>query len=387
MRIGRNMQPRAARLEWPRALGLVVALLLGACQSPPPVAATQTVVGAGPQTEQTPRPNPPASVGAGLPTAAEPAAEIQAAADLDASLRATLEQRLASVLVLGASAADGFGLGLELKGKALTFADMFVLARGEALNAPTLRTPAGAESRLLRQTDNLFFLDPYGTMQRSVAAALPQTPTLVIAPDILFWFVYGAWPATERAQALERALGWLEQLRGQGARLIIGDVPYMEAASPLMLPLHMRASEEWVLAANQRIRAWAAERSGVALVGMHALMVSYAEDEAPAGPDWQLSADESADLLQADALHPSLLGSTLLFSLCMEAWIDLEACAEPAEGAAGLTLPERRQAWRRVLASALELNPQRLAERLRQAAASEEPPQAKGASAFGFEPF
>jgi hypothetical protein len=289
----------------------------------------------------------------------------QVEAALEASLRATLEARLARVLVLGASAADGFGLGLELDGASLTWADMFVVARGQPLNAAAPLTPAGAKSQLLRHTDHLLYLDPYRNAKRSVEAALQPTPSLVIAPDILFWFVYGDRRDSERAEALEQALGLLEKLRAQGALLLLGDVPFMEQASPIMLPAAMRASEAWVQRCNQRIAAWAAERPNVALVPMQALMSQVLEGEAPAGPDWSLTADEIDELLQADGLHPSLLGTTLLFSQCMEAWLNHEAQAEPNPTTPAAPLPARQQAWRRLLSSTLELNPHRLAERLR----------------------
>ena len=249
------------------------------------------VGGGAPSIAAPPRP------GSHAPAAARPPAEV------------LLSGLFGRIAVPGASAAAGFGLGLELDGRGAVL--------GEFLRAAL---PRELTVELLELGDALFYLDPDGHGREQARRVAEFEPTLVFAPDFLFWFVYG--PASDepsRLVRLERGLALATTLAAEDTALVLGSVPHMEDANPLMLAPSWRPAEETLAAANARIRAFCAERPRTACAPLAEFVAGVVEDERAVLRGRELEGDEALALLQADLLHPSVRGTALL------TWIGLEA--------------------------------------------------------------
>lgn len=273
--------------------------------------------------------------------------------------RTLAAQRLERVAVLGASVADGFGLALELSGEQRSLADFLAAAERD-----------GSQRTRLDLADHLLFLQAEPAASAQIEAAAGFQPTLVLAPDLLFWFVYGDRREAERAAALERGLALIDGLRARlDAPIVLGDVPDMSAASELMLPRRLRPRAATLANANRRLSGWAAERDDVVLVPLADLAAALSEGGPLAGPGWSIDPDRSGELLQADGLHPTVLGTALLLKLCFEALAERDARLQ-GSGAQGRSAGAEREAWSAAYSALLELDPELLAQRVVSAAAA-----------------
>jgi len=243
---------------------LSLLVLLGACSSP----------------------TPPAQ-----PVQAE---QLSAELALPQPLRAELFARIA---VLGASGSAGFGLEIET-GTPARLADFL----DQALLVPHELVADGATE--------LFFLDPEGYGSRTVVEALGSRPSLVVAPDFLFWFFYGRGPTAEARRArLEIGLTLLSAFE---CPLVVGDIPDMREAAGGMIPFASMPPADSFAGANARIRAWAAERENVTVVPLVAMNEALASGQAYTIGDLVWDPSVLGDLLQADHLHPNLAGTALM---------------------------------------------------------------------------
>jgi hypothetical protein len=293
------------------------------------------------------------------------AAQGPTAAPPEPDRRAAAAEQLERVALLGASVSDGFGLALELSGEQRSLADF--LAAAERSADPSAR-------QRLDLADHLLFLQAEPAARAQIEAAARFQPTLVLAPDLLFWFVYGDRREDQRLAALERGLALIDGLRARiSAPLVLGDLPDMSSASELMLPKSLRPSAATLEAANRRATAWAREREDVVLVPLADLALALDDDGALSGPGWSFEPGESDELLQADQLHPTVLGTALLLNLCFETLAERQARLSlrqaPRAGSGDDAnrqgeLAAERAAWRAAYASLLELDPHRLAERV-----------------------
>jgi hypothetical protein len=288
-----------------------------------------------------------------------------AAATPELDRRAAAAEQLERVALLGASVTDGFGLALELSGEQRSLADFLAAAERSA--------DPGARQRL-DLADHLLFLQAEPAARTQIEATAKFQPTLVLAPDLLFWFVYGDRREEQRLAAFERGLALIDGLRARlSAPLVLGDLPDMSSASELMLPKSLRPSAATLEAANRRATAWAREREDVVLVPLADLALALDDDGALSGPGWSFEPGESDELLQADQLHPTVLGTALLLNLCFETLAERQARLSlrqaPRAGSGDDAnrqgeLAAERAAWRAAYASLLELDPHRLAERV-----------------------
>jgi len=152
----------------------------------------------------------------------------------------------------------------------------------------------------------MFFRDADRAGRAQIDAALAARPSLVVAVDFLFWYAYQGAPADDAA-SLERGLAELDRVVAAGVPVVVGDVPDMHGASPLMLPRSRIPPVDALATMNARIAAWASSRKLVVLAPMAAWAaplrahgrVALAPGEAPVPAD---------SLMAPDGLHPNALG-------------------------------------------------------------------------------
>lgn len=210
---------------------------------------------------------------------------------------------LARVAVIGASASHGYMIALETDGVPLDLAqalDLMIVGEHEP--------PFLAASSFL-------FEAPARHGEAFVSAAQARRPTLVVAVDFLFWFVYSWRQGEARMALLEQGLDLLERF---DCPLLIAEVPDMSAAAGLMLPESVLPPEKERLAANERILAWAAERERVSLVPLGDFLERLRTDEELTLREQTVAQGEGTELLQWDQLHPTLEGLAWLALLCAD---------------------------------------------------------------------
>lgn len=204
------------------------------------------------------------------------------------------------IAIIGASSAAGFNLQFET-GVPTRLADYV----DEALKGPHRIAYDGATE--------LLFLDPEGLGAKMATEALAAEPTLLIAPDFLFWFFYGSGSTTEARRArLEAGLALLEPFN---CPIVIGDLPYMQEAAGGMIPYSSMPAADSFDAANARIREWAKQKGDVAIAPFVAVNRSLHSGAPYVLGDFTWDPAELGSLLQADHLHPNLAGTAIL---CLE---------------------------------------------------------------------
>jgi hypothetical protein len=174
-----------------------------------------------------------------------------------------------------------------------------------------------------------FFLDPEGNGREQVDAllAMDPRPTVVLAPDFLFWFTYGAVGAgrrpvrveSQRIALLGEGLRILDRVADAGIPIVVGDLPDMSAAVGKMLSRAQMPARETLDRANEEIRAWAARRPRVALLPLGRLVSDLrAGKPFQAGRrTWDAAVDGA--LIQRDDLHPTFEGSVALLARAEQA--------------------------------------------------------------------
>jgi len=220
-----------------------------------------------------------------------------------------VDPALERIAVVGASASAGWGLRGEW-GVSLSMED-FVEA--------TLREPA---QRVLGLGDGFFFMDPVMKGPKQIEKAAAIEPTLVVALDFLFWFGYGEVPDDYRLRRLDEGLRELDTFE---CPILVGDLPDMSPATkgtspigPLIFPAQIPAPEV-LEQLNERIHAWASERERVVLVPLAAFVerTRTARRLELLGNVWE--GDLGERFTQADLLHPTIEGTTVMLLLAYEA--------------------------------------------------------------------
>ncbi len=225
---------------------------------------------------------------------------------------------LARIAVIGASLASGFrnGAGEEDVPFGAVLDSMLLMPHETPLDLGTA----------------MFFLDPEGYGSREVEQALRWRPSLVVALDFPFWYVYGSGFEDEEARLshLERGLAELDRFH---CPLVVGDLPDMRAAIGTMLSRNQVPHPETLERASARIREWVRQRARRAPTTLFSLVERAARrpsGPAPGGQAW----------LQPDHLHPTLGGSIALGSELLR---KLEAAYGPFPPDTMETDPE--QSW------------------------------------------
>jgi len=206
------------------------------------------------------------------------------------------------VVVVGASAAAGFGTAREAGGTDVPL--------GRFLE-PMLRRD---HEEVLDPGDALFFLNPRGKGRSQVELAREEEPTLLVAVDFLFWFTYGLPPGDRdpmewRLELLEEGL---ELLGDFSCPVLVAEVPDMRRAIGTMLLAEQVPAPAELARLNRRIREWAAGHPEVVLVPLAAELERLREQD--------VGRRERGEppLLQWDHLHPTLPGLARLAALCLE---------------------------------------------------------------------
>lgn len=263
--------------------------------------------------------------------------------------RALLER----VVVIGASASDGWNVEFEVRSKDVRLSRPVTFR--EVLRAAL--PDEGVE--VVEHADFLFFRNPHHFGPAMVDAARAEQPSLVVAVDFLFWYAYGTVgpdggrlaSEEDRMKLLERGLAELDRLQ---VPLVVGDLPDMSGALEArvrMLGAAQVPRPETLATLNARLRAWAADRPRVAVLSLSGLMAGAdaTGDRRVGAHTWPVEA--AADFLQADDLHPTSDGliaiAQLVEATMVEAtdrWRDLGAATGPL-----VTMRTDRDAIRAVL--------------------------------------
>jgi hypothetical protein len=205
------------------------------------------------------------------------------------------------IVLIGASASAGF---IESEPFGGTNTRQFRLSRyvDAALVAP--------HQPVTNLATAFFFMEPEATGKSQIEKALKHKPTLVLGVDFPFWFCYGNLRTNEtRQQRFEKGLKLLENIP---CRLVLGDIPDAAAAAKGMLGEKEIPTPEEMVAANRRLRAWAAGRSQVIIFPLADYMRAALGNKALTVHGTILPAGETRQLIQKDKLHPSALGCATL---------------------------------------------------------------------------
>ncbi len=111
---------------------------------------------------------------------------------------------------------------------------------------------------MLDRADVWMFRDVWTRGAEQVDASVAFKPTVTIALDFLFWYVYRPTDPDERLASLERGLRELGRVEGP---LAVGDLPDMKGASEAMLSKAAVPGADELARMNARVQAWAAERA------------------------------------------------------------------------------------------------------------------------------
>lgn len=217
------------------------------------------------------------------------------------------------VAVLGASLSECFGVEPEI-GAPVWIGDVLRAALKHEVEAPR------------RHSSLLFFTAPRMLGPKAASDALAAEPTFVLALDWLFWFGYGEFPSDEkRMESFELGLKQLEPFR---CPVLVGDLPDMRGALdgvPKMLQESQVPRVETLAAMNARLAQWAKEREHVVLAPLAELTAKI-----QAGKEFLLRgnaihASELPELLQGDKLHPTAMGTIVVWIAAADALVKKRA--------------------------------------------------------------
>jgi hypothetical protein len=162
----------------------------------------------------------------------------------------------------------------------------------------------------------MMWVSPRKAADKMVSKALEDKPTLLIAPDFLFWYVYGNYKDdATRLLSLSEGLGMLEKFDCQ---VVVGTIPNMLAAAGGILPKAAVPSEEFLAHANEHVHKWAHEHRAVVVPVAEAVAAWHAHKPFQVG---RIKCDTTG-LLQKDNLHPNEKGLHMLARLVIQTLID-----------------------------------------------------------------
>ncbi len=206
-------------------------------------------------------------------------------------------------VVAGASMSAGFALLLETA-VPVTFADVL---------EKVFRSP---HERITCAADIMFFSHPETSAAEIVAAIRKRNPTLVVAPDFLFWFGYGRVDREEeRLTRLARGLSYLEQL---SCPVVVGDFPDMSAAAGGILHPRQVPAPDMLSRLNKKVAKWCNEKKDRMLFPLNTFQEKIKADKGVKVGECNWSAGTASELLQGDRLHPSLTGTACAAVLVAE---------------------------------------------------------------------
>jgi hypothetical protein len=257
------------------------------------------------------------------------------------------------IVVIGASASDGFGVFID-PAEPSAAKDAAAMPANADTQKPRRAPPVSTSlAAILRQagapstppasnagattavptlptirhfTSGFFFANPGPVARSEVDRAIDAQPSLVLALDYLFWFAYGTVNAegepmrdgAQRLENLERGLQQLQRIIDAGAPIVLGDIPDMRESIGRMLSKAQVPSVETIDQSNERIRAWVRERPSTRLLPLSQIQAGL-RGRKPVnlgGREW-VSTDE-VPLLQRNQLHPTFVGTVAIASALID---------------------------------------------------------------------
>ena len=228
------------------------------------------------------------------------------------------EHPLERVAVIGASLTWGYGAHVPFRTPNYTHRELINFT--DILEA----TLADDFDVTYHQSDILFFQRPLRTGTSLAAKAEAIEPTLLIAVDYLFWFGYGERDKEGRLHTgTESRLALLEEglalLSTFDVPIIVSDFPDMRPAIGRVLkPTHV-PSPEALDALNARLRHWADERDNVHVIPVSQLVDKLQKRVGFTVDELIFTDDDTATMLQQDALHPTAEGDLVIAQLVLRA--------------------------------------------------------------------
>jgi hypothetical protein len=231
--------------------------------------------------------------------------------------------RFQRIVVIGASASAGFTMSEPLGGS-----NTLKLRLDRYLDA-ALSTP---HEPIQNFASTMVFLQPEAQARMQIDRTLKAQPTLVVAPDFLFWFCYGdGTNDAHRLSRLEFGLKLLETIPGP---IVVGDIPDCSSAVNGMLDPEQIPSAAVIRAANSRLKQWAQSNPRVKVSPVAAFVERSMANKPIELRGETLMAGESRRLLQGDRVHPTQLGAAVLALMLLDS----------AQGKAEIA-PEKEIRW------------------------------------------
>jgi hypothetical protein len=132
-------------------------------------------------------------------------------------------------------------------------------------------------------------------------------------------FCYGDGKTSqERLDHFEKGLKLLEKV---DCPLILGDIPDASAATNGMLSPDQVPGTNVLVAANRRLKEWAAQHKQVTVVPLAQFMCAVVANEAISVHGQTLARGTTKALLQDDRLHPSRRGCAVLAVSILDAFL------------------------------------------------------------------
>ena len=137
--------------------------------------------------------------------------------------------------------------------------------------AETLRS-ALPGAQIVDLADPMMFRRPETYTQKALQSVVEMSATAIVALDLPFWFGFGSsWyePGDLRTLRLRKQARGLELLAQLETPLVLADYPALVGSD---IGAANTPEPEVLDELNRRLRAWAAERSNVRLIGWHAML-------------------------------------------------------------------------------------------------------------------
>ena len=210
-------------------------------------------------------------------------------------------------VVIGASLADGFNRD-----------DMF------GPGSQNLSFDLFLDKRILTEHDPIvnkgqvmFFSDPRKSAKTQLDFVLNYRPSVVFAPDYLFWLFYGVLDGKEstRLKMLEEGLQLLSKIE---VPLVIGNIPDARKAAGRILSAEQMPKVETIATANELIAKWVSSRKATGLLDLSILMAALQGGQELEVHGELIAPERTSTFLQADQLHPTKEGTKIIALLALE---------------------------------------------------------------------
>lgn len=202
------------------------------------------------------------------------------------------------LVVIGASVSDGYD-GSEVIGG----------VKSEKLSLENFleKYITAPHGEIINLGNKFFFMNAKGVSKKQVENALKLKPSVVLAPDFLFWLVYGNFSDEEaRLVSLDRGLKLLEQF---DSPIVTGNIPDASKAIYKMLSPSQIPKLETIAAANKQIDQWVGKRKNVIIMDNENFMKRSHANEEIKLKNLTVKKGDTISLLQADLLHPTTKGA------------------------------------------------------------------------------